>query len=167
MAYSDFIQKLTNLLDNLAPLKKSRVKNNSREWFDSEIAEYIAIRDKNFKLFKKSKLHIDSEIYLKSKKKVTDLIKLKKHDFFENKLNQNIGDSKNLWKTLQSLGLPKKTSSVSNICLKQNDKNVFSPKATAEMFKDFFSNIASNLASKLPAPTNKFGNHFVLLIIKN
>ena len=29
------------------------------------------------------------------------------------------------------------------------------------MFKDFFSNIASNLASKLPEPTNKFGNHFV------
>ena len=113
------------------------------------------------KLFKKSKLHIDREIFLKSKKKVTDLIKLKKHDFFKNKLNENIGDPKNLWKTLQSLGLPKKTSSVSNICLKQNDKNVFSPKATAEMFKDFFSNIASNLASKLPAPTNKFGNHFV------
>ena len=29
------------------------------------------------------------------------------------------------------------------------------------MFKDFFSNIANNLASKLPAPTNKFGKHFV------
>ena len=29
------------------------------------------------------------------------------------------------------------------------------------MFKEFFSNIATNLASKLPAPTNKFGNHFV------
>ena len=30
LAYSDFIHKLTNLLDNLAPLKKSRVKNNSQ-----------------------------------------------------------------------------------------------------------------------------------------
>ena len=63
LAYSDFIQKMTNLLDNLAPLKESRVKNNSREWFDREIAEHIAIRDKNFKLFKKSKLHIEREFF--------------------------------------------------------------------------------------------------------
>ena len=161
LAYSDFIQKLTNLLDNIAPLKKSRVKNNSQEWFDGEIAEQIVVRDKNLKLFKKSKLHIDREIYLESKKKVTELIKLKKHEFFENKLNENIGNPKDLWKTIRNLGLPKKASGVSNICLKQNGKSVFNPIATAEIFKDFFSNIASNLASKLPAPTNKFGNHFI------
>ena len=70
LAYSDFIQKLTNLLDNLAPLKKSRVKNNSREWFDREIAE---------------------RKHRRSKKPLENLTKLR---------------------------ITKKTSSVSNICLK-------------------------------------------------
>ena len=153
------------MIDEIAPLKKSKIKNNSQEWFDGEIAEQIAIRDRNYKLFKKSKLHIDREIYLQSKKKVTDLIKLKKHDYFENKLNENIGNPKNLWKTIKSLGLPTKASSVSNISLNQNGKNVFNPNGTAEMFKEFFSNIASNLASKLPAPTNKFGKSFCFLLL--
>ena len=144
-----------------APLKKSRTKNNNQEWFDREVADLIAIRDKNFKRFKKSKLHIDKEIFLKSKKDVSELIKMKKQDFFANKLKENIGYPNKLWKTIQSLGLPKKTSSVSNICLKENGKNTFNPKATADAFKGFFSSIASNLVSKLPAPTTKFGKLFV------
>ena len=86
---------------------------------------------------------------------------MKKQDFFANKLKENIGYPNKLWKTIQSLGLPKKTSSVSNICLKENGKNTFNPKATADAFKGFFSSIASNLVSKLPAPTTKFGKLFV------
>ena len=53
------------------------------------------------------------------------------------------------------------------ICLKQNNKNIFSPKCTAEIFKDFFSNIASNLVSKLPNPTNRFGKAFLFSYYKN
>ena len=161
LAYFDFIQKLTSVLDKIAPLKKCKVKNNSQEWFDGEVAEQIAIRDKNFKRFKKTKLHIDKEIFLESKKKVTELIRLKKHEFFENKLNENIGSPKNLWKTIRSLGLPKKAPKAPNICLNQNGKSIFNPQSTAEIFKDYFSNIANNLASILPVPTDKFGDIFV------
>ena len=143
LAYSDFIEKLIKLIGTIAPLEKSRVKNNSQEWFDGEVAEKIAIRERNLKKFKTSQLHIDKEIYLKSKNEVTNLIKVKKHDFFENKLNENIGNPKNLWKTVQSLGLPKKSSNVSNTCLKENEKNIFNPKSTVESFKDFFSNVAN------------------------
>ena len=161
IAYFDFIQRLTSVLDEIAPLKKSRTKNNSQEWFDGEVAEQIVIRDKNFKKFKKSKLHVDREIFLESKKKVSELIKSKKQAFFENKLNENVGNPKGLWRTIHSLGLPKKSPKASNICLNQNGENIFSPQSTAEIFKDFFSNIANNLATKLPVPTDKFGDHFV------
>ena len=41
-------------------MKQTRIKDNSQEWFDRQIAEKIAIRDKNLKKFKKSKLHVDS-----------------------------------------------------------------------------------------------------------
>ena len=88
-------------------MKKSKVKNNSQEWFDREVAEKIAIRDNKFKRFKTTQLHVDKEIYLESKKDVTDTIKLKKQEFFQNKLNENIGNPKGLWDTIKSLGLPK------------------------------------------------------------
>ena len=58
-AYSDLVNKITQVLNNLAPSKTIRMKNQSNEWFDDELAEQISNRDKLFKKFKKSKLHID------------------------------------------------------------------------------------------------------------
>ena len=46
-----------------SPLKERRVKQNSQEWFDGEIADEIKNQDKLFKKFKKSKLQIDKDIY--------------------------------------------------------------------------------------------------------
>ena len=49
--------------DKVAPIKERWVKQNSQEWFDGEIADEIKNRDKLFKKFKNSKLHIDKDIY--------------------------------------------------------------------------------------------------------
>ena len=69
----------------------------------------------------------------------------------------NISKPKELWKALKSLGLPCKKSSISNICLKTDDKISFDDKANANTFKEFFCNLASDLVAKLPPPSNKFG----------
>ena len=82
---------------------------NSQERFDGEVAEKISVPDK-FKKFKKSKLHIDKEIYKIAPYEVQKLISYKKKQFFENRLNHSIGKPKELWKALNSLGLPSKTS---------------------------------------------------------
>ena len=52
-AYSNFIQKLMEVIDKVAPVKFKRIKRNSQEWFDSEISEKLIIRDKLFKNYKK------------------------------------------------------------------------------------------------------------------
>ena len=62
-AYSDFIQNFIRVIDLVARIKSGRIKQNSQEWFNGEIAEKINVRDKLFKKFKKSKLRIDKEIY--------------------------------------------------------------------------------------------------------
>ena len=51
------------VIDLVAPIKSRRIKQNSQEWFDGEVAEKIIVCDKLFKKSKKSKLHIDKEIY--------------------------------------------------------------------------------------------------------
>ena len=53
-AYSDFFQKIMTVIDKIAPFKTKRVKGNIQKWFDD--------RDKIFQKFKKSRLHIKSEI---------------------------------------------------------------------------------------------------------
>ena len=115
------MNKITQVVNNLAPYKTIRAKNQSNEWFDGELAEKISIRDKLFKKFKKSKLHIDKLIYNEVKNTVQHLIKKKKKKLFSKKLEENIGEPKDLWKNLKKLGLPKTKTPPTNICLKEND----------------------------------------------
>ena len=37
-----------SVIDKLAPYKTKRFKDNSQEWFDGEVLESIALRDKLF-----------------------------------------------------------------------------------------------------------------------
>ena len=110
------------------------MKNQFDEWFDDELAEQICNRDKLFKKFKKSKLHIDELIYKEAKNTVQRLIKEKKKKIFSKKLEGNIGTLS----TLENLGLPKTKTPPSNICLKENDGLSFCSLSIANNCKEFF-----------------------------
>ena len=47
-AYNDFIQKIMNVIDKVAPLKERRVKQNFQECFDGETADEIKNCDQLF-----------------------------------------------------------------------------------------------------------------------
>ena len=83
------------------------------------------------------------------------MIKDKKKNFVTGKLNDNIGKPKELWKSLKSLGLPSTESSSATICLEKDGILSFDPKTNAEIFKDFYSNLANNLVEKLLIPPPK------------
>ena len=74
------------------------------------------------------------------------LIKVKKKQFYKEKLKEDISKPKELWKALKSLGLLCKKGSISNICLKKDGKTSFD-EINANNFKEIFS--------KLPPPINK------------
>ena len=82
-AYSNFIQQLMEVTDKVAPVKSKRIKRNSQEWFDSEISEKLIIRGKLFKKFKKTRLHLDKEIYKRARYSVQNLITKKKKNFLK------------------------------------------------------------------------------------
>ena len=156
-AYSDFTEKVASVIEEKAPIKEVRVKSNSPDWFDAEINEEIERRDKLLAKFKKSRSHSDNENYKKSRNKVQRMIKDKKKNFVIRKLNDNIGKPKELRKSLKSLRLPSKESSSATICLEKDGILSFDLKTSAEIFKDFYSNLANNLVKKLPTPQNKYG----------
>ena len=144
------------IINEIAPSKEIRIKNNNQGWFDREVADLIHVRVKLFLKFKKSKLHIDEEIYKKIRNQVQKLIKKKKRNFYEINLKQKINKPKEIWKTLKSMGLPSKTASASNICLKNRNEMVFNDTKNCSIFKSFFSSLAQNLVSKLPPSPNFF-----------
>ena len=156
-AYSDFIGKLTNSIDKVAPTKVIRPKSRSEDWFDGEKCNAIKIKKKRLKKFKRTRLAIDEEHYKESKTTVRNLINFKKKSYFETKLKENIGKPKELWKTLKNLGLPQKSTSGVNICLKTNEKTSFDAKENGNIFKKKFSNLARNLFLKFTEASKKFG----------
>ena len=158
IAYNGFINRLNCVVHVVAPFKTFRVKNNTSEWFNGEITDKIHTRDKLYKRFKLTKLHVDEEIYKEARNVVQNLIRRKKKAYFENKLKENTKNPKKLWKTLKQLGLPDKRSPSTNICLEAENGLTFDLYTISEMFKKLFSNLANDLVQKLPAAANKFGN---------
>ena len=66
------------VIDKITPYKRKRVKGNTQIWFDGEVLEKLNFRNKLFQKFKKSRLHIDKELYKKSKYDPLKLIASKK-----------------------------------------------------------------------------------------
>ena len=157
IAYLDLVEKILSVVDKIAPFEDLRIKNNTQDWFDDEVAKAIKLREKRLKQFKSTKLHIDEDLYKEAKYHAVKLIKQKKSLFYKEKLKENIGKPRELWKALKSLGLPSKKGTISNICLKKDDKICFDDKANANTFKEFFCNLASDLVAKLPPPSKRFG----------
>ena len=151
-AYSEFIGKVTSVIDQIAPMKEIRAKNYSQDWFDAEIHEEIETRDKLLAKFKKSRKSTDHEHYKKARNKVQYLISDEKKTFVVGKLNENIGKPKELWKSLKSLGLPSKTFHRQRFVLKKTEHYHLIPKLMPNFLEIFYSNLASGLLKKLPSP---------------
>ena len=156
-AYEDLTKKLSEVIDNIAPLKKIRVRNNTQDGMMMKFDRLSKKRDKLFAIFKNTKLSDNNVKYKKARNHVQSIIKRKKRQFYVDKLKYNVGKPKELWKTLKSLGLSSNANIASKICLEKNDILSFDAKSNAETFKGFYSNLASDLVKKLPRATNIFG----------
>ena len=86
------------VIDEIALWKTKRVKDNSKEQFDSVVSERINNRDKLFKLFKKSRLPLDQENYKKARYEVRKLIAEKRETTLKQNLPKTLANQKNCGK---------------------------------------------------------------------
>ena len=156
-AYFDLTSKTFDVVNNVAPSETIRVKNNTNERFDGEIAEKIAARDKLFRKFEKSKLSVDEILYKEARNTVQALIRDKKRKLLQEKLCKNMGKPKELWPIIKNLGLPDKKAPTTSICLNTKKELTFSSSTIANSFKNHFTNLASDCVKKLPDATRKLG----------
>ena len=56
VANSDLLNKILDTIDNIAPIKEIRIKNDTQEWFHNQVAETIKTREKFFKKLKKNQI---------------------------------------------------------------------------------------------------------------
>ena len=81
---------------------------------------------------------------------------------FITKLTENIGKSKELWKSLKTPGLASIKSPLTNIYLKiKDDVTNFDGEKNANIFKKNFCTLADNLLANLSSPSLGLGLHSV------
>ena len=66
------------VIEKIVPNKSKCVKGNTQKWFDGEVLAKLKLRNKLFKKFEKSGLHIDKGLQKKSKYDALKLIAPKK-----------------------------------------------------------------------------------------
>ena len=83
---------------------------------------------------------------------IKNYIKKSKYDalkaFFEEKLSETIGKLKELWESLKSLGVPKRTVISNFNAIEENDTLTYDTRSISKIFKNFFSNLQKSLLIK-------------------
>ena len=95
IAYLDLVEKILSVVDKIASFKDLRIKNNTQDWFDDEVAKAIKLREKRLKQFKSTKLHIDEDLYKEAKYHAVKLIKQKKSQFHKEKFKKILANQRN------------------------------------------------------------------------
>ena len=89
----------------------------------------------------------------------TTTLRLAKNNYFQRKLSECSNNSRDTWKTLNSLIRCKNTSK--DVTLNHNVSSISDPSVIAEVFNNYFSNIAScNLDRNIPH-SNIYPLHFL------
>ena len=95
-----------DVIDKIAPIKRIRVKCNSKPCFDGEILERIRVRDKLRKKHRISGLQIYFDNLKNAQKHAIQATKLNKGEYVKEQFKANIAKPSKHWKVLKSIGLP-------------------------------------------------------------
>ena len=112
-------------------------------------------------------MHINKELYKKTKYDTQRLITAKKKAFFDEKLSENFEILKELWNNLNSLGMPMKTIVSNSNPIVNNKSLTHDIKTMLKVLKDFLSNLAEYVLGKLADPSNKHNLESVFLYYSN
>ena len=134
-AYQDFIFKLNEVIDLLFPSKKLRLKANSKPWIDSETISAIGRRENLFEKYKKSGLETDKDHFRSTKMALQKVISKKKKSFFQEKIEKDANNSKELWKALKSIRMKSGKVNESKIASKNDVFIQFEPAKNANILR--------------------------------
>lgn len=130
-----FNNNIIEVLNVMAPEITIRRKTGNA-WYDKEVISLQKERDLAYKRAVLTNLEIDWETYRQLRNRVVDLIRYKKRSYFENVIDKNRGNSKEMWQGIKKiLGKGKKEMMK---CVFFEGTLIESDKSMAEYFNEYF-----------------------------
>ena len=137
---------MTNVINQMCPLKKFKVKTVLEPWITNELLEQIKDKDLALKRAKRSKRQDHWTEARTLRNNCLRDVRKAKADFICEKLDENISDSKKFWGTINSI-LPGRKNSSHDISLLNENIEVHKEEIPNYM-NNYFSTIGSCLAEK-------------------
>lgn len=129
--------------------KHSKIK---RPWITKGLLNSIDIKNTMYKNLKKNKNNAFlNEQYKNYKNKLQMLLKKSKIKYIKEQIQQNKGNTSQLWKTIGSICQEGKSHEIIS-CIKDGDHVLTNPILIANTFNKYFSNVGKSLADKIDCP---------------
>ena len=138
---------LSDVLNRRIPLKSKRVKRpNQPVWMTKEILRSMKTRDKLLKKARNSNLPEDWSRFTQAKRQSTNVLSKTKRRFFREKIDENKGNPKGVWKALKSLsGTSKRGVRINEISTE--NKVVSDESVIANELNKYFVNILEQIGN--------------------
>jgi len=164
LAYEAFWSKYNKLFNSNFPLKRQRFNKNVHKK-NTFMTTGLLISRNTKKCLHKAAVSdpsiLNIERYKSFKSIYQRVIRAAKRLYFVTKLEQNAGNPKKTWQTLNEiLGKTKKSDTVENICV--GGENVSEPRDIANHFNEFFTSVGKRISesvSPISTPPEEFVNY--------
>jgi len=161
-----FYNTLTNLLDEMAPMKKLTKKELSLKqnpWITYGITKSMKKRDQLYKEFlsennpdNKKNIFIN---YKKYRNMIISLIRKNKRKFYIDYFTEHNKNIKKTWEGIRQLVNINKKKSVSIKLINDNNNQITDGKEMANTFNNFYSNLGSSIEQKIPISQRNFSSY--------
>ncbi len=158
-AFDAFQCEFSRLYDLSFPPKSVRTKNSNKPltpWMTRGLLTCVRKKNKLYKKFIISRSPDKERQYKIYKNKLTNLIKIAKKTYYENKFETAKNDHKTTWKLINEVINKRRTKTSLPSSFISNNTLLSDPKDIANRFCKYFANIGPDLASKIQETSNSF-----------
>lgn len=151
--YNTFVNTIYDVYDVNFPIKEFTLtqKGLNSPWITKGLKKSSKTKQKLYIKFLKTKKPENETNYKNYKNLYEKLRKKSKKNFYSDQLKKYQNNSKQLWRIMKEItGKQKENSNSLPQTIKVNEKSIYDEKQIATEFNNFFTNVGTNLANKIP-----------------
>ena len=144
------------MADAHVPIRTWRVRNKKSPWITTEQRELITGRNRLKRhaiLTKQPSFWVK---YRKERNRINNEIKMANANYYKSEVELNVGNPKEIWRTINELTYRKCTSKSSISELKSGDNSLTKPAEICDVLNDHFTSVGPTLASTLSSGNASF-----------
>ncbi|XP_074034322.1 uncharacterized protein [Leptinotarsa decemlineata] len=151
--YANLVKNISEQVNIISPLKSSKQFKSQLPWYDHEVFVAARYKDEAYKKFKNCRTVIDEQlnwaIYKSYRNEAVNLLKMKKADYYERKIDDCSHDPKKMWKSLKTLIKPNNSPLPDVIVF--DTQRVMLDQNKAESFNNVFIESILDIKATIPA----------------